>query len=367
MLIQFINLQIIIGLHTDMLFYIVFIFVGIFLYLLSRVTRDKVFFYVLFVLVSGLAVFRYDVGYDYSNYYVLYQQSSAYIKAYLSTEPISYFLYSVLIHLGDPAFILLFYALITYLILFSVLEKYSVDPVSSLLFFVGYPLFFLQSLSLVRQFLALLIVVWGIKYIYERNLIKYVIVVVVGAMVHNSALFLLPLYFLFGAEIKPFVYFVFYLFSLLFGEMLGGLLSIVIPEYSRYLDAQVRFGTGGDKIILISNAILFFLFFLRRKCPFSVKEEFYFNSFFLGNIAFNSLQYYGHAGFRSNINFTIFLILLIPSVLKRLRPRALVESAFILCIGLIFLSSIYVSTLNQKKSAYTPYKLIFYNLGDTFK
>ncbi len=60
-------------------------------------------------------------------------------------------------------------------------------------------MFYQNSYNLMRQWIAMAIIIFGIKYIYDRNLLKYVITVLVAMMFHRSAfigiiLYLIALY-----------------------------------------------------------------------------------------------------------------------------------------------------------------------------
>lgn len=55
-------------------------------------------------------------------------------------------------------------------------------------------MFYQQSYNMMRQWMAMAVIIYGIKYIYDRNLIKYVITVLVAMLFHRSAFIGVSLY-----------------------------------------------------------------------------------------------------------------------------------------------------------------------------
>lgn len=56
-------------------------------------------------------------------------------------------------------------------------------------------LFYQETYNMMRQWIAIAIIVFGITYIYEKNLVKYGITVLVAALFHTSAIIAILLYF----------------------------------------------------------------------------------------------------------------------------------------------------------------------------
>lgn len=76
----------------------------------------------------------------------------------------------------------------------KVIKKYSTNAFVSLICFLGFGVY-LISLCLLRQTLAICICTFAIKYIFEKNPVKFYIVVGLACLVHFSAIFFLIAYF----------------------------------------------------------------------------------------------------------------------------------------------------------------------------
>lgn len=80
-------------------------------------------------------------------------------------------------------------------------RKYSIDYAFSILLFFLSCMFFYMSNGM-RQFLAVCIILYFADYIFERQYLKFVIVVLIASLIHVSALIWLPAVFI--VQGKPF-------------------------------------------------------------------------------------------------------------------------------------------------------------------
>lgn len=101
---------------------------------------------------------------------------------------------------GESQWILFYYSTVTYAFFIIFIYKYCDN------FEFGILLLFLLnivnvSMNTMQQMEAVAISTLGIPYVYKRNFIKYAIVIAVAAMIHNSAIVLIAIYFI--ANMKP--------------------------------------------------------------------------------------------------------------------------------------------------------------------
>ncbi len=90
---------------------------------------------------------------------------------------------------------------ISWLLFYSYICKYSENAALSIVFFF-LSFFYFRQFNGMRQMLAESIALQGFRYIYERKFHKYAIFVLIAFMFHNSAIILLPLYFLYGMKLN---------------------------------------------------------------------------------------------------------------------------------------------------------------------
>ncbi|KPL57769.1 EpsG family protein [Rossellomorea vietnamensis] len=95
----------------------------------------------------------------------------------------------------DPQILIFTTALITNLLIVSVLYKYSRMLEMSLYVYITGGLY-LVSMNGIRQLLAASIIFTATKYLIDGNWPKYFLIVIIASFFHQSALILFPIYFL---------------------------------------------------------------------------------------------------------------------------------------------------------------------------
>lgn len=151
-------------------------------------------------LVSG---FRYDVGTDYDTYNYIFsvirQLSVGDIlaeKVNLHMEKGFMFFVKLLSCIGNNKFIFGMITLCTVSIFaYTILTQYrnrNLTVVYALFLFIHY----FSSLNIIRQYLAMAIVFWGMKYIFENKFLKYIIVIAMASFIHITVIVTLPMWFL---------------------------------------------------------------------------------------------------------------------------------------------------------------------------
>ena len=95
-----------------------------------------------------------------------------------------------------------------YLLYFMAFKKYINQYPIAVIVFLGF--FFFFSITYMRQALAVGVVWNGLHYIWERKMMKFLIVIAIAVSLHNSALVFLPCYFIanrFYSDDKVWIFF----------------------------------------------------------------------------------------------------------------------------------------------------------------
>lgn len=88
-----------------------------------------------------------------------------------------------------------FISALTFIFLYQDLKKYSVYPLLGLAVYVA-RFYCGRNMVQIRCGLSYAIVLLGLKYIFEKNLLKYLLVVGIAYLFHRSALIAIPAYFI---------------------------------------------------------------------------------------------------------------------------------------------------------------------------
>ncbi len=149
-------------------------------------------------------------------------------------------------------------ALVIYAPVFRYIEKFSVNPWLSVLIYFALT-FFPYSLGIFRQMMALSIVLRGIEFIAERKFIKYLLVILLAASFHITALVMLPLYFLLNIDWSNLKLVAGILaaeaFLLVGGRYVISLATVVFPQFKHYLGGEYDTQGGSYTNLFILNAI----------------------------------------------------------------------------------------------------------------
>lgn len=309
--------------------------------------------FVLEFIIIFLLVFRYDVGWDYPNYYNLVLQPE---EPSNRLEPFSYIFVCIARYFASPGLLFVLYGLPTYLLIFNNIKRFSCNYEFSLLIYVC--LFIFDSLGLIRQALAVSIMFWGYRYVIERSFFKYLLLVGIAVCFHYSAIASILIYPLYHIRTKFFFLYTFLMFLL--KELL---IQIIIADgtYAIYVHVEEMM-SGGNKIFIFYYCIGLFLVFFSscvkilssHKGMFQIIFFAFFFPLIFGNgIAIRVVSYY-----------MIYLIILIPFIFKNYpRIRFLIGSC---CIAYFF-AMLWISSTNPIKSPYIPYKNIIFNNNEPFK
>jgi hypothetical protein len=179
---------------------IIIYFIYVFFYLNKKVSINLISLSMFLLLAL-----RENVGYDYSNYELHYQ------NRILPLEPISALLTQFSYLFNDPKYFFTIFAFFTIFIV----RKVAImnNSVVFLLMYLVLPGFFIESFTLVRQTLALSLVIYGVS-LYIKNNNYYWILLIISCLTHFSAI--------------PFTL-IFLFFSLLKNKKLIATFGIFIP------------------------------------------------------------------------------------------------------------------------------------------
>lgn len=192
-----------------MLFYILLFLMLFLILMLAPNLKNKdaeIVYKVLVVFMTALAVFRNNIGLDYYEYQKLYDIVQFDIDN-LRIEPV-FSLICELLRYFDFKSQMMFavYAVATMFFIYKGCNYYSKGNYRVGLIFIAVyflnNMFWLGSLNLIRQFLAIAIVFYASKYIFECKSKKFITWTAVAALCHYSALIALSFYLINKIDIK---------------------------------------------------------------------------------------------------------------------------------------------------------------------
>lgn len=295
----------------------------------------------------------YTVGTDAEMYKNIFLKANSYNLANSPVE-IGYIILNKILHFfnignGSQIIFIVTSFIILYLIS-KVIFKYSKKyELSFFLFITMY--FYYNSFNQIRQYIAIAITFYAIKYIFEKDLKKYVICIAIAFLFHQSAIIMLPFYYIlqinFSKKISGIIIGLGILGYLILDKVLLIVFSL-IPRYQKYASGELsKLLTDGSNIVhaLVLILLLAVIFILKDKLEEKdEKNKIYINAILFATtlqilgtrtVLFSRIVYY----------FSIYAILLIPNILdvveedkKRIVYISIMVIYFIHCIGLLVLN-----------------------------
>ena len=330
--------------------------------------------FVALLIISFIAGFRYNVGIDWNGYKDTFTLIKNHPSLTLNKQhmEIGYFYINKLIALLGWSYEWMFFsvALISWYFVFKSLPNFLLPL---LLFFLFVDEYFFWSMNGVRQFVAISIFLYSIRYIISKNLLFYIVFILLASLFHYSALFLLPVYFIPFKDIYNQKYWITaFSLSFVFAQtpfLVNGLKQLLIaignyiPVMSNYLfylegtSYKSRELTGTGLGVVFKNLItLFILIYSKTIIKKYPQSMYYFILFFFGAIVNNLFFTFQIVG-RFNIYFlilrTIILALIVFELLNKKTTQTIAYGIIILYF-IIFLWAIYNSS-----NMCNPYQFTF--------
>ncbi len=343
---------------------------------LEEKSRLRVQHFVALLVISFIVGFRYEVGVDWAGY----KEGFEYIKArphlhfYDQYMEIGFFYVNKIVASFNLSYVWLFFimAFISWFFFFKAVPKFLLPL---FIFFLFTDEHFFWGMNGVRQFAAMSIWLVSIKYILDRKLLKYFLLLLLASLFHRSVLLLLPFYFIPYFKLnKKYLWICLFLGSLVIGSSnafvnlienlilwLGQKIEI-IGLYVRYIDSnklaineETQLGFGFLFKILVNLLIILLSGKVIKKYP---KTTIYFVLFFLGTILFNlsyNIQLLGRINNYFLIIRPIILAILVWYFWKNPKYRTVLV-VFCMLYFLLFLRAIYNSS-----NMCTPFTFSFFN------
>lgn len=294
---------------------------------------------------------------DITNEKGRYEDASLF--ALYSTE-IGYGFYNILLsHLTSNRYIFILLITITiYILFFFVFKKYCVNYSFALMLFMGLMFFF--TFTYLRQMVAVGLGWLSFQYIYKRKLLKFLACVLIAATFHNSAIILLPLYFIPIKRFDKKKVMLFMILCLLIG--LSGGPSAIFRIYGDVADMHNRSDSYMEEeigfkyeYIIEAFVFLYIVFKNYRYIPITKKDTVMLNAL-LGFCAILLLFVQSLNGGRLGWFYMIGVIVTLSTICNGLKEKSQTRVLVLLMSFILFTRIVF-----QWGYMLSPYKTFFSN------
>lgn len=320
---------------------------------------------IIFIQFTILAWQRdFEVGQDTLQYYYAFNQLAHAPLSEIalgSWEP-GYLLWNWIIsHLGfDYHAYLLFTAIFIYFSFCRFVYRYSDCAWLSVIVFIAFGYYF-GSLHILRQYLALSIVLFSYDFILKRRLLPFILLVLLAFSFHSSAIAFLPTYFICRLRLKKTTLFIAFCSSVTLAFIGGYALFnslIANDRYTHYYinTVEANAGTGYSMLALLIAIIIIALIVKSKK--FTDKERLFYWCFFIAVCA-QPFAILVSMVSRGILYWLLSVAIILPMIIHNMKSVLFrIISYIIVVLGLIVFFE-FVTNSNEGIERYATYR--FYN------
>lgn len=210
---------------------------------------------------------------------------------------------------------------------------YSKLPLFTYFLLYSYGLFG-SSLNVIRQFIALSILTFGIKYIVNRKILKFLLVVLIASSIHSTSIVFIALYFLYDIDFTSKIFLKFIVICPFMAVFANKLVSVIVSRtsFAWYLSGMGE-GSGGSTLIFLISILISSVMMKNKIVKFDKNINLWIWGLGLA-VLFNSLAISFGIWARVMKFFLPFLTLIIPDLVLTLKKQKLLYAmASVIIIG----------------------------------
>lgn len=334
-------------------------------------TESKMFFALFSFFLFILSFIRWETGTDWITYYSSFNQFSEWGIENGYEWGFARINEFVKIFFDNYTVLLFILGAILFAFQSSAILKYSPYPVTSLLLLWSTTF---ANVFFVRQSIATVILFFSVRYIQEKKLFKFLLLVGLAMLIHRTSLIFILAWWVYGLKLRPIIMMFYIALSLVLALVLsklmmslGGIAGGVAQQKIEYYleNGEETFG-GSSSIgqILVrgfANKIFIFvlsLLFLLRIEKKGLLFRGYVNLYWMGIILYFATISISIALTRLSYAYDMMLIVLVPIVLNNIERKYLRFFVFFVFI-FYSITRLYISITGNYYDEFVPLKTIF--------
>ena len=238
------------------------------------VVRNRIYLTGIFVILFLCSALRFDIGNDYEQYTKTAHE--AFVGGYVVTEAGFNWLVRIVYTLfGGEYYEIVFaiFAFVTIFIFLKALYEQSVDFKAAFFLFMTLGLYF-QTYNTMRYYLVLAIVLYAMRYVLQKDWIRFCGWILVASLFHKSVLVVIPIYWIASFSWKKWQIIAGILASIVCYLGKNIVLKLALVLYPSYQNTIYLEGDMSYMGILRGTVIVaFYLWFVTRYCDTEVAKS----------------------------------------------------------------------------------------------
>lgn len=213
----------------------------------------------------------------------------------------------------EKQFFICVFGIIILVPIFNMIWIYSENPLMGISVF--YAMGFLTSTSIYRQWIAIAILTYSIRYIENRKFFKFLCIVLIAMCFHRTAVIFLIVYFLYGITVNVKTI----LACIVFGAGVGIGGKYILQFLNFFARNKERISNnGGIKLLIILWVCVFVAYILFKEKFDESKYKIPFCMILIG-ATLQPLSFTFSTWVRVVYYFSLYMVLLLPVILKKIK------------------------------------------------
>jgi len=331
--------------------------------------HKKIITILFFGLFTFVSAFRSDnVGIDLGNYFLYFfnpllsDSLIGVLTAYYRSDIGFYLLTWLIGRFTDNFQIFMFATSVIPLFLFFRFF-YKESKIIWLSIFIALGIGLLDNVfNILRQAIAMGIILHGYQYIKSQNLKKFLLCVFLAMTFHSTAIFCIPMYFVaqYKLNVLNAIKYALLSFGLILGtsRLFGNLL--VSFMVSGYQDGQYAVGgEGGYNMLLVLTGILFMGLLFRNSVLFNDRKRLITYNLVIMAVVLQLVSLNLSIFSRIVTYYTYFLAIFIPNIISSIKDRYVRVLGIFITVA--FFSVLFMKSLSDDLSGIVPYTFFWEN------
>lgn len=337
---------------------------------LRKRSLDRLYIMGIFALLFTVSALRFDIGNDYAPYTVTAHE--AYVGGYVVTEAGFNLLVKAVYTLLNGEYYEVVFALFGFVTLFVFLKVFYRDSADfSQSFFLFMMLgFYFQTFNTVRYYFALSIALLSMRYVLEKDYIRFAFFILTAALFHKSVLLVLPVYWLAAFAWKRWVYALGVAAGAVCFAGRGLMLKLALILYPSYKNTiYLEGGMSIPSVLRISAVLVLYLWFVRymgsgfRECADYQKIRFYGQLNFLAFLASTFFSFLPVVT-RIVYYFSVSQLLMIPLMVENIEDDAVrMRLKLIITVVCVLYFAVFLLNAHQAGVGLLPYRTWLFEEG----
>ncbi len=339
----------------------------------NRQFNDKVFLIISFIILFILVALREtNIGNDTIEYIKLFENCAKYKWDLLNTSSrfeAGYTIFNIILSYisSSTRFFMIIMSLIVNYSVYKFLKSNSKNYLFSIIIYINL-LFFYQSMTMIRQCLAMSIILLAFKYVKEKQLFKYILMVILASCFHITAIVGILIYPIYHLKINKKRILLLTIATIIISILLEWILpSIsVITNRFNYYDLQVGEAKLANIILfliyLVFTVFAAFIVINNNKKKDNSSNDFYIYVFIISAILY-AISINAPILARIGHYIAIYSIIAIPNIIYQNINKKILLYELIISLFLISYSSTIMVFRPEWNSAYN-YKIDLTGLNE---